>query len=218
MKKLSIFLCAALLMGTLTGCGLFRPKPTTEPTTTAAPTTTMPTTAPTTTTPTQGSTNSGAAGTQSAGLLSAIWELFPEEERFASYGGTVEHAVTDAPGDLDMKNTDELTAHYLIPQDRLAEVTEGASLVHMMNSNIFTAAVLKLSGQETAAAFAESWRTAIQGNRWICGQPDKLLMLELEEGHILMAFGSNDAMTAFRQRANEAYPQAKTLYEEAIVG
>jgi hypothetical protein len=46
----------------------------------------------------------------------------------------------------------------------------------------------------------------------------ELLMLELEEGHILMAFGSNDAMTAFRQRATEAYPQAKTLYEEAIVG
>lgn len=216
MKYISMFLCVALLMGTLAGCRMLEPDPTTTAPTTG--TTTNAPTSGTTAAPTQGTTLSGTAGSQSAGLLSAIWDLYPQEERFASYGGTVEHAVNDAPGDLDMANTDELTAHYLIPQDRLAEVTEGASLVHMMNSNIFTAAVVKLSDPENAAGFAESWRSVIQGNRWICGQPDRLLMLELESGHLLMAFGSTDAMSAFSQRAAEAYPQAKSLYEEAVVG
>ena len=214
MKKLVLLLAAAMLLG-LSGCRMQMDPATTAPVTTP-PAATVPPTA--TTGPTVPSTSSGTAGTGAAQLLEAIWDSYEQEERFAAYGGTVEHSVADAPGDLNMASADELTNAYLIPGDLLGQVEEGASLVHMMNSNIFTAAVLKMKPTGQLRAFADRWRSAIRENRWICGQPDRLLMLAVDEEHLLMAFGSSDAMEVFRSKAGQVYGQSRTLYDEPIVG
>ena len=175
------------------------------------------------TTPTQTTTQStqsvpsGTATTQAAQILNSIWERFADDERFAAYGGTVENAVSDAPGDLDMQNTEELTTHYLLPENNLREVTEGASLVHMMNSNIFTAAVVKLSEDASAEDLAKDWRDTIQGNRWICGMPDRLILADVDGQHLLMAFASKDILTTFQDKLTAQYPQARILYNEAVV-
>lgn len=212
MRKIVIVLCAAVLMGLLSGCRISM-----NTQTTASMTSTLRATTPsaTTTVPTP---TSGTSGTTSAQLLEAIWDSYAQEERFAAYGGTVEHSVSDAPGDLNMQSTDELVNAYLIPADRLGEVVEGASLVHMMNSNIFTGVVLDLGPSGQVWSFADSWRGVIRENRWICGQPDRLLMLALDETHLLMAFGSEEAMQTFRTKTNDVYGQSKTLYDEPIVG
>lgn len=218
MKRYTSIFCVILLVSMLTGCRMNTAQPATTQPTTTAPTTQPATAAPTTTQPTQTTGVQGTSGTGGAALLTAIWDLYADEERFSVYGGTVEHAVSDAPGDLDLHNTEELTAKYLIPQESLSTVEDGASLVHMMNSNIFTAAAIRLTQPEQRAAFAESWRSAIQQNRWICGQPDRLLILAAEDGHLVMAFGSTDAIDVFRAKAAQADPKAETLYDEAIVG
>ena len=214
MKKIVLLLAAAMLLGLLSGCRLSVGPATTAPNTTAPAVTTLPTTV---TVPTTSAIPSGTAGTTSAQLLEAIWDSYGQEERFAAYGGTVEHSVSDAPGDLNMAATDELTNAYLIPGDLLDEVEEGASLVHMMNSNIFTAVVLKMKPTGQLRSFADRWRGMIRENRWICGQPVRLLMMAVDEEHLLMAFGSNDAMDTFRSKAGDVYGQSKTLYDEPIV-
>lgn len=203
-KILSVAFCTVLLVSMLTGCRAEPPQTTTN--------------APSVTLPTGGTTLPGTSGTDSAGILTSIWDLYGENERFAVYGGTVEHAVNDAPGDLDLGNTEELTSKYLLPQAQIDNVSDGASLVHMMNNNIFTAAVFRLTSGAEGQTFAKAWRDAIHQNRWICGQPEKLLMLSIDESHILMAFGSGDAMAQFEGKAMTAFPNSKTLYSEAIVG
>jgi len=159
----------------------------------------------------------GSADTDSAGILQKIWDSYGDNERFSVYGGSVEMSVSDGPGDLDMSAVEELTTRYLMPEDQLSMVTEGASLVHLMNNNIFTAVVVRLTDGAQAQSFANAWREIIRNNRWLCGQPDRLIIAQPDGEHILMAFGSQDAMMLFRGKLSAAFPGSKELYQEAIV-
>jgi hypothetical protein len=42
-------------------------------------------------------------------------------------------------------------------------------------------------------------------------------MAEVGEGYMVMAFGSADAMELFSGKLAEVYPDAKNIYNEAIV-
>ena len=157
----------------------------------------------------------GTAESHSTQILQKIWDKYPEESRFAVFGGAVENSVADGPGDLDLSMEEELTTRYMLPGDQMEILEEGASLVHMMNGNIFTAVVIRVNGD--SQNLAKTWRSNIQATRWICGQPDRMLMAQPEEGYLLMAFGSQEAMTTFKGKLQEVYASAKILYEEAIV-
>ena len=211
MKVFALFLICVMLLGCFAGCRSNVPQETDGhilPTDDATGATIM-------TELTVPTMPMGMAESESAKILQKIWDLYPEEERFAAYGGAVEQSVADGPGDLDLSMTEELVTRYMLPQEQLQGLQEGASLVHLMNNNIFTAAVFRV--KEDAQNFAKAWRSSIQATRWICGQPDKLILAQPESGYLLMAFGSQDAMTAIKAKLTEAYPGANILYEEAIV-
>lgn len=215
MKKLtSILLVMVMVISVATGCRRQTPQESTNRT----ESTTEPTTAATdhTQQPTQTEPEMmGSADTGSAKILSKIWDAYGADERFSSYGGTVEHSVSDAPGDLDMANTEELTARYLVPTEYLPDLEEGASLVHLMNNNIFTGVVFRIREGAQLSTVAKALRENVQRNQWICGQPDRLLIAEVD-GHLLMAFGSTDAMAIFSTRLNAVYAHSRILYDEAI--
>jgi len=219
MKKITaILLTMVMLLSLMAGCtggNTGDTQPSTTPTQEST-TPTQPTTQPTeaTTMPTE-AIPMGTASTTSAQILAKIWTEYAENERFACYGGTVEHSVSDAPGDLDMTNTEEIITKYLLPADQLANVESGASLVHLMNSNIFTAAVFKLKEGADVRAAAKALRDNIQKTQWICGQPDHLLVAEVE-GHLLMSFAAKEAMDTFRQSLKTAYTETAIIYDEAV--
>ena len=214
-KLLMLFLTFAMLASMLTGCRMgSQPTDATDATQPATQPTTQPTQAPTHPTETEPQL-SGSADTSSAKLLTAIWAAYGEEDRFASYGGTVENSVADAPGDLDMTNTEELTGKYLLPQRVLDQVENGASLVHLMNNNIFTAAAFGMKQDADLKAEAKALRDGLQSTQWICGQPDRLLVAQVD-GHLLMAFAAKEAMDTFRQNLQSVYPSASILYDEAV--
>lgn len=217
-KSTAILLTVVMLLSLMAGCtggNTGDTQPSTAPTQeSTGPTemTTQPTeatTAPTETVPV------GTASTTSAQILAKIWTEYDENERFASYGGTVEHSVSDAPGDLDMTNTEEIITKYLLPADQLTNVENGASLVHLMNSNIFTAAVFKLKEGADVRTAAKALRDNIQKAQWLCGQPDHLLVAEVE-GHLLMSFAAKEAMDTFRQSLKTAYTETEIIYDEAV--
>lgn len=220
MKRIVLILLCVMLLGTaVAGCRSNVPQETDG---SIVPSDTQtPTSAPTKSTQqtdfSEPIMQSGTANTGSAQLLQKIWDSYGEDERFAVYGGGVEMSVSDGPGDLDMTAEEELTTRYLLPQDRLNMVTEGASLVHLMNNNIFTAVVFRLADGQQAKALADAWVAAIRDNQWICGQPDRLLIAKPDGDHILMAFGSQDAINGFQTKLTAAYPDNQMLYQEAIV-
>lgn len=148
-------------------------------------------------------------------VLETVWANYAEEEKFAVIGGSMAAPVDGAPGSYDI--TDEnITFNLLIPAEQLANVTEAASMIHMMNANSFTGAVYKLAGGVKAADFGAAMKDAIMNNQWMCGFPDKLLISSFGDTYVLVAFGVNDAMNPFQQHFEAAYPGFETLTDEAI--
>lgn len=216
MKRIALFLLCGILLGALAGCRRNVPQET-DGSITPSTEMTIPSTQQTlpseSTIPSQ---PAGTAETDSARILQKIWDSYADDQKFAAYGGAVEQSVADGPGDLDISTTEELTSRYLLPQEQLNMVDEGASLVHLMNNNIFTAVVFHLSGQNDVKAFADSWRSSVRSTQWICGQPDRMLLAQVEDSHVLLAFGSQDAMSVFQQKLTENYPDSKIFYQEAV--
>lgn len=217
MKKcMMLLLVCALLMTCLTGCrmsGSVDTAPSTQPTDGSTAPSTEPSQAPTD----DATMPQGSASTESARILSNIWSAYADNERFAVYGGAVENSVSDGPGDLDISNTEELTARYLLPEDQLSAVREGASLVHLMNNNIFTGVVFRLTDAADEKSVAKALRDNVQSNQWICGQPDQLLIADLDDDHLLMVFGSTEVVDTFRSRLSGVYADADILYDEKIL-
>ncbi len=210
---LKIFICLALIMALLGGCrGTIDAS---VPTLPASPTeSAAPSTQPTeSTAPSQ--PTAPAESSASAELLAKIWADFDEDEQFSVYGGTVEHAVDNAPGCLDITDTEELTTKYLLPQDQLKNITAGASLVHLMNNNIFTSGAFALAETADGKAVAKALRDNMQSTEWICGQPDRL-HIALVQNQLVMAFGAEEIMEDYTDALKDAFPDAQTLYNEAV--
>ena len=121
-------------------------------------------------------------------------------------------AADNAPGNVDMTTSDYLQYNLLVPEAQWASVTEAASLIHAMNANTFTCGAYKVAD---VAAFAEAMKEAILNNQWMCGFPERLLVVNVG-GVVVVAFGVNDAMTPFQTHLAEAYAGAETLIDEPI--
>ena len=148
-------------------------------------------------------------------VLETVWADYAEDEKFAVIGGSMAAPVDNAPGGYDIAD-ENITYSLLIPAEQLANVTEAASMIHMMNANTFTGAVYKLAGGVKAADFGAAMQNAIQNNQWMCGFPDKLLISAFGDTYVLVAFGVNDAMNPFIQHFHAVYPGFETLVDEAI--
>ena len=135
-------------------------------------------------------------------------------------GGSTETQPTApemaAPGNYDMAYAENLSYNLLVPADRIADVTEAASMIHMMNANTFTCGVLRLAEGTDAASFASAMEQAVQNNQWMCGFPETLVIGTIGAEYVLVAFGLNDTMTPFQTHLAAAYPGAEILYNEAI--
>lgn len=148
-------------------------------------------------------------------ILETVWAQYGDDEKFSIVGGNIEANIMDAPGAVDMAYAGHLNYNLLVPENQNANITEAASMIHMMNANTFTCGVFKLTGT-TAADFGAAMHDAIQNNQWMCGFPDKMLITSFGDAYVLVAFGVNDAMTPFETHLQAAYPGFQTLYSETI--
>ena len=148
-------------------------------------------------------------------ILESVWADYADEEKFPIIGGNIEANIMDVPGSYDLTYAENMTYNLLVPADKIANVEEAASMIHMMNANTFTCGAFKLTGI-TAADFGAAMKDAIQGNQWMCGFPDSLLIQSFADAYVVVAFGNTDAMTSFENHMKTIYPGFETLYSEAI--
>ncbi len=149
-------------------------------------------------------------------VLENIWAAYGEDEKFAVMGGNIESGISGAPGNYDMAYAENLTYNLLVPADALASVDQAATMIHMMNANSFTSGVVHLTDGTDAAAFAATMQAAVQGNMWMCGFPETLVIAVIGGEYVLVAFGVNDLMTPFQTHLATAYADAQILYNEPI--
>ncbi|MBO5128946.1 MAG: hypothetical protein J6A88_09800 [Oscillospiraceae bacterium] len=151
-------------------------------------------------------------------VLENIWALYADSEKFPVMGGNPEGGVMDAPANWDLTYAEGLTSFLQLTADDIANIDEAATMIHMMNSNTFTGAVVHLKEGVSAADFAATARDAIVNGQWLCGSPEKMIAADLGGNYLLIALGVNDAMGTFEAKLAEAYPGVNVLYSEAITG
>ena len=148
-------------------------------------------------------------------ILNAIWNTYSDEEKFPAAGGDSEHAADGAPGSCDVSNADSLSYLLTFPADDASLIDSAASLVHMMNLNTFTCGAFHVADANNVARLADDLRTTIQAKHWMCGFPDKLVIVTVGQS-VLSVYGSEELVNTFRDKLLASYPTAAAVYDEAI--
>lgn len=156
-----------------------------------------------------------AAADDALTILNAIWNTYSDEEKFPAAGGDSEHAVDGAPGSFDASNADSLSYLLTFPADDASLIDSAASLVHMMNLNTFTCGAFHVADANNVARLADDLRTTIQAKRWMCGFPDKLVIVTVGQS-VLSVYGSEELVNTFRDKLLASYSAAIAVYDEAI--
>lgn len=148
-------------------------------------------------------------------ILNAIWNTYSDEEKFPAAGGDSEHAVDGAPGSFDASNADSLSYLLTFPADDASLIDSAASLVHMMNLNTFTCGAFHVADANNVARLADDLRTTIQAKHWMCGFPDKLVIVTVGQS-VFSVYGNEKLVNTFRDKLLTSYSAATAVYDEAI--
>lgn len=224
MNKLKAIILTLPLALALSACAGETPDttPQTQTVTTAAQTTPAAADpAPSTesaTVPAETSTNASAGESGSAlAVLEQIWAQYDESQQFPAGGGDPSEAnsVMDGPGRFSLDDPSLADSVLGMPESAGSDLTDAASLVHMMNANTFTAGAFQAAAPGDAADLAEQLRSNIQTRQWMCGFPEKLLILSMDDC-VVSAFGNGEMIELFKTNAMAAFGETKILVEEPI--
>ncbi len=214
MKKFIALALVLVMAVSMVACGNNdTTNDTTANNTTAAPETTV---APETNAPetTEGAVTSDSVTTN---VLANIWAATPEDNKFPIMGGNAEAASWEGPAIWDKAYIENLPYTLYIPAEQLGSIEEVSTMVHAMMANNFSGGALKLVEGTDTAAYAQMIRDTLQSTAFICGQPEKLLVAEVD-GCIVMAFGAGDILDSFVTNMTAAYADAKILFNEGFAG
>ena len=201
MKKLLALLLAALMVLTLVACGSVKDDEKTPDETTGVTETTA---------------NTEANKTEIAApvdILAKIWATYGEDEMFFAMGGDFVNMVDNAPGAYDLSDKEAAASQLVISENALAMVDGAATLFHAMNTNNFTGVAYHVAEGATVQAFIADMQNSIKNNQWICGFPEKLLVAEITEDYVVIAFGESSIMDTFEGKLTAQFATAKVTVE-----
>ncbi len=130
-------------------------------------------------------------------------------------GGGYETMNWEGPAAVPTEDTAFLTQQLLVPEAEIANIKSAASAMHSMNTNIFCAGSFNLVEGASYTAFASGVKAAIQGNRWMCGFPE-LLMIANVGDCLVVVYGNTQIVENFKGVLTATYPAATILHSEAI--
>ena len=139
-------------------------------------------------------------------ILTAVWGTYSEEEKFPA---------GDGPMAMDISNPDNYTYMLTFPAADTGLIDEAAGLVHMMNLNTFTCGAFHAADSKDLSTLAGDLHTAVTGKQWMCGFPDKLVIVTVDQC-VLSLYGHEELDNTFRDKLTAAYPAASVVYDEAI--
>ncbi len=144
-------------------------------------------------------------------VLTNAWAAMGDEEKFPIGGGDSANMVMDAPGAFDVANTEELDALLGLNADGAAKIDGAASLMHMMNANTFTCGAFSVVAGEDVSAFVTALKDNIQARQWMCGFPEKLVIVTIDNVVVSM-FGNGQIVDSFTAKLG-----GSVVVDEAIV-
>lgn len=156
-------------------------------------------------------------GKTAVDILNDTWAVYEEGEKFAIAGGDYENMVMDAPGTVNVSDGESLDALLGFPAASAGLIDDGASLMHMMNQNTFTAGVYHVTKADDVQAVADSVKENIMNRQWMCGFPDTLIVVTLSDTHVVAAFGNAEIIETFKTKLTASYEGAEVIIEESLV-
>lgn len=161
-------------------------------------------------------TKDDTEGKTAVDILNDVWASYEEDEKFAIAGGDYETMVQDAPGTVNVSDGETLNALLGFPAESAGLIDDGASMMHMMNQNTFTAGVYHVTSAEDVQAVADAVKENILNRQWMCGFPDDLVVYSVGTSYVAVVFGAEDVVDNFEEELQEVYTSAKVLYEEDL--
>ena len=134
---------------------------------------------------------------------------------FGMVGGGYETMNWEGPDAVPTTDVAFLTQQLLVPEAEIANIKAAASAMHPMNTNMFCGATFNLVDGADYAAFAAGVKAAIQGNRWMCGFPELLVIANVGDC-LVVVYGNTQIVENFKGVLTATYPAATILHSEAI--
>lgn len=148
-------------------------------------------------------------------LLTAVWDAHSDDEKFPAAGGDYDNPVEDAPGAVSIADADNLNYMLTLPVEDAGKIDGAASLSHMMNANTFTCGAFHVTSKDDVETVASDLRDAIQSKQWMCGFPDKLVVLTYGE-YVVALFGADDLVDDFVNTMTATYTGVQTACDEPL--
>ena len=136
-------------------------------------------------------------------ILTTVWGTYAEDEMFAAAGGDSENMSMEGPAKFDVSKTEELAYLLNFPAELADKIDDAASLMHMMNANTFTAGAFHLADAANEEAFVAAVKENIMNRHWMCGFPEKLVIVSDGNGYVVTMFGHGDAVNPFTAKLTE---------------
>lgn len=155
-------------------------------------------------------------GKAAVDILKDVWAAYGEDEKFPIAGGDYESMVQDEPGTVNVSDGGTLDGLLGFPADSAELIDDGASMMHMMNQNTFTAGVYHLTNADDMQDVADALKENITNRQWICGFPDELVIYSVGGNFVAAAFGAEETIDSFEKHLMESYQSASLLYDEDL--
>lgn len=190
MKKLIALMMVLAIIASFAACGTEK-KETEDTTTTTTENVTEDTTPDTTEKVTTDTDNELVIGEDTAALeiMEYAWVALGGERQPAVIGGHFSAEYTTGPYTYELTYAEDLAATLLLPEDQMDKVTDAATAVHMLNANSMTAGVIKLAEGTDVKAFADAVADRIVNNQWMCGFPEKMAIIQINEDYLFITYG-----------------------------
>ena len=161
-------------------------------------------------------TKDDTEGKTAVDILTDAWAVYEEDEKFAIAGGDYENMVMDAPGAVNVSDGETLDALLGFPAASAGLIDDGASVMHMMNQNTFTAGAYHVEKADDVKAVADAIKENIMNRQWMCGFPDDLVIYSVGANYVVAVFGAEDVVDNFEEALEEFYASTKILYDEDL--
>ena len=148
-------------------------------------------------------------------ILEKVWSKYSADEKFSATGGSEKHMKEDKPGKFDVSDAEALDFELGFPKAQASEIDDAASLMHMLNQNNFSCGVYHVKDSGNAEALAGKIKENILARQWLCGFPEKLVILTVGD-YIVSVFGAGELTDTFVAKLSAEYSSAKQLFDVPI--
>lgn len=108
-------------------------------------------------------------------------------------GGNINNFETtsfDGPATFVALEDEDYNANLGYPAADVAKIDDAASMFNMMNTNVFNCYAVHFTNSGDVDAMVETLKNNILARQWICGSPEKLVIVKVPGDYLIVVWGA----------------------------